>query len=320
MRHVKDRSLLLVLVAACCLLAAGATTARAEELVGDRTYSAGSRLEFSRFGVSFTLPQGWAGRSAQKGSQLSILLGSDTVEGMGVIGFQSGQTAEQIAASLDKTQNLGSGVVLRPAATPVVQGSRVAARYLDETHVGRILVLVGPAQNSVVYVFAGPQKHEALYVQLLVALGTSTSFGAGPAEAARPAAPDVARGPADGGLDQAWTTQLAGKMLHYFSSYNSGAGGGGMASHRVLHLCSNGRFSFGGESSVTMNVPGATGSSAGRSGMQGQWRVEPASESNTVLVLAADDGREIRWNMRFDGSKTFINGQRWLQAPSDRCR
>ena len=93
-----------------------------------------------------------------------------------------------------------------------------------------------------------------------------------------------------------------------------------MASHRVLHLCSDGRFSFGGESSMTMNVPGAGASSGGRSGSRGQWRIESPTQTTAVLVLVGDGGSPQRWQVRYDGSKTFLNGQRWSRVASDACR
>ena len=41
---------------------------------------------------------------------------------------------------------------------------------------------------------------------------------------------------------------------------------------------------------------------------------------NTVLGEFALGGRQLRWNVRYDGSKTFLNGQRWLREQSKACR
>jgi hypothetical protein len=69
-----------------------------------------------------------------------------------------------------------------------------------------------------------------------------------------------------------------------------------------------------------MNVPGATGSSGGRDGFQGRWTLESPTQTTAVLVLAPDGARELRWPIRYDGQKTFLNGQRWLREPSKACR
>src|SRR5262249_43199105 len=152
------------------------------------------------------------------------------------------------------------------------------------------------------------------YRQLVAALAKSVTFGSLPAAA--PAPP-----PAVGDAGAAgWAQLLSGQGLHYFSSYNSGGTSGGVASHRVLHLCADGRFAYSGDSMATLNVPGATASSGGRGGFRGQWSIDAATPGSAVLVLQGDDGRQLRWPVRYDGQKTFLNGQRWLRAKSDACR
>ena len=296
------------------VLLAGVTSSPAEELVSNRTYVAGTRVESSPLGVSFVVPAGWAAKFARDARSQVLVMGSNTIEGVGLAILQPGRTAEQIAASLDEPQDLGAGVVLRPTGRPAAQGAIVTARYQNESFVGRAAAVAGPADNGVVFFFTGPGRHEGTYVRLLEALARSTSFASpGGAATAKPGAP------AGGELAAAWSNLLTGQMLHYFSSYSSGGGGGGMSSHRVLHLCSNGRFTYTGDSSLTMNVPGASASGGGRGGFHGQWRIESPTPDSAVLVLIGDDRRELRWPVQYDGSKTFLNGRRWLRAQSDAC-
>lgn len=308
------RIVLLCAVVAAVLSGGGAPPA-ADELIPNRTYAAGTAVEARTMGVAFVLPQGWVGKFAQDKSHQVVVMGSNTLEGVGLAILQAGQSATQVAATLGEPQDLGDGVVLRPTAPPDTQGSRINARFQNPVYVGRALAVLGPTGNSVIFFFAGPLKNEAAYGQILEGLARTTRFAAAvPAPAAQP------RAPATGDLDQQWSRLLAGQMLHYFSRYDSGAGGGGMASHRVLHLCSDGRFSFSGDSSMTMNVPGASASGGGRSGNRGQWRIESPTQTTAVLVLTADGGSPMQWQLRYDGDKTFLNGQRWLRAASDACR
>jgi hypothetical protein len=288
--------------------------ASADVLVPNRTYAAGTALEAPTLGVAFVMPEGWAGKFAQDAKSQVVVMGSNTIEGVGLAIPQLGQSPAQVVAALRQSQDLGAGVVLLPTGQPDVQGSRVTARFQNNVYVGRALAVLGPAGQSVIFFFSGPLKNEAAYGQVLEALARSTGFA--------PPVPATAQAeaPAAAGLDQQWSKLLAGQMLHYFSTYNSGAGGGGMQSHRVLHLCSDGRFSFAGDSSMTMNVPGAGASSGGRSGSRGQWRIESPTQTTAVLVLAADGGQTTRWQLRYDGQKTFLNNQRWLRAASDACR
>ena len=305
------------LIAACALVAGLTMLARtswAEPLEANHTYAGGTRVEAPSVGVSLVVPEGWVGRFGQNARAQVLFLGSNTIEGVGIVLFQSGTTAAQVVATLNEPQDLGGGVILRPTAPAKTQDSRIDASYRNQTYIGRALALLGPTRNAVVLFFAGPPKHDGTYAQLLETLSTSTTFVPAAAVAAQPPSPTAT------GVPPPWAGVLTDQALNYFSSYNSGGGGGGMAAHRVLHLCANGQFTLSGDSMVTMNVPGASGSSGGRSGFHGRWTVESATDRSAVLVLAGDDGRELRWPLRWDGSKTFLNGQRWLRERSRLCR
>ena len=320
----------------------------AVELEESQTYAGVTRVESSGVGVSFLIPEGWSGRF-ERGS---LLLRSNTIEGVVLAILQADVTADQVMASLNKAQDLGSGVVLRLTAPPVAQGTLIASRYEDQRYVGRALALLGPARNAVIFFVAGPSRNESAYVSVLGALGRSTTFpesapataqppASGPAPndvqaataqapAPAPSADDVPSAPAatqapppvpaPSDLDPMWASLLTGQALNYFSTYNSGGGGGGMASRRILHLCPSGRFAYGGEGLTTMTVPGATASSGGRNGFQGRWSLESPTQTTATLVLTVDDGRELRWRVRYVDKKTFVNGQRWFREPSSVCR
>jgi hypothetical protein len=303
-------------------LALSVVAAAAEELQPNQTYG-GTRVEASSHRVSFVVPQGWTGRFGREAKYQALLLSSSTIEGVGIAILQTGPTAAQVAAGLNEPQDLGAGVVLRPAGAPTIRGTRMGIRYENETHVGFALALIGPTQNSVIFFLAGPPPNEKIYLSLLGELGNSTNF-LPPARATIPPTPAPApaqpQPPVSGGMGQEWSSLLSGQALNYFSSYRSGGGGGGMASHRVLHLCPNGSFLYSGDSSVTMNVPGASGSSAGRGGFAGRWRLESTTPTTAVLVLVVEGGQELRWQKKYDDNKTFVNGQRWLREPSKACR
>ncbi len=295
-------------------LAVWAGHASAQEAQPTQSYAGGTRVEFSTAGASFVIPPEWIGRLARDTPHHVVVLGSSTMEGLGIVIVQTGVTAAQVIATLNEPQDLGDGVVLRPSGEAAVRGSWIAHRYQNQVYVGRSLAALGPAHNSVIFFFAGPAKNERSYISLLEVLGASTSFSP-PASAGTPAITS-----APPGVAEAWSSRLSGQALNYFSRYNSGGGGGGMASHRVLHLCPNGRFLYSGESLVTMNVPGASGSSGGRSGTRGRWSLESLTQNTAVLLLTVDGGGELRWPVRYDGEKTFLNGQRWLRERSNACR
>lgn len=209
-------------------LASWFVPAAAEELQPNQTYAGGTRVDSSSVGVSFVIPQGWVGRFGQDAKHHVLVLGLNTIEGVGIVDVQSGTTAAQITASLNEPQDLGAGVVLRPTGPPATRGSRMATRYQSEAYVGLALALLGPARNSVIFFFAGPPKNERAYLSLLEGLGTSTNF-LQPAPATAQTQP-----PASEGLSQEWSNILNGQALNYFSSYNSGVGA---AAWRAIASC-----------------------------------------------------------------------------------
>ncbi len=305
MKHFK-----LVLLAASMLC--GIAVAQVE-LKPNQRYQGGTQVKSSTLGIGFTLPRGWLGLYQEEGGQAVLVLGSDSVEGVGLVIFMKNQTPAQVAAVLDEAQDLGGNVVLQLVGSVRTQGSRVSARYLNSLYVGRALALLG-SSNHVIYFYAGPQKNEALYAQLLEGLASSTRFQAPVAARPQPAPP------APAGAERQWTQFLAGRMLKYFSSYNSGGGGGGISEERTLHLCSDGSFAYLDESLTTLNVPGASASSGGSGRALGRWRIESATQNSAVLLLNVDGGGVERLRVEYDGEKTFLNGQRWFRVQSDVCR
>lgn len=283
------------------------------ELKPNQQYQGGTQVKSSTLGIGFALPKGWLGAYKEEGEQAVLVLGSNSVEGVGLVIFMRNQTPAQVVAGLNEAQDLGDKVVLQLVGSVRTQGSRVTARYLNNLYVGRALALLG-SRNHVIYFYAGPQKNEALYGQLLEGLASSTRFQAPVAARPQPAPP------APAGVARQWTQFLAGNMLKYFSSYNSGGGSGGISEQRTLHLCSDGSFAYLDESLTTINVPGASASSGGNGRALGRWRIESATQNSAVLLLNVDGGGVERLRVEYDGEKTFLNGQRWFRVQSDTCR
>jgi hypothetical protein len=308
-----NRSSLTILTVAA--LALGSSFAQSE-LKPDQQYQGGTRVQASNLGVSFVIPKGWIARYGQQDGTAVVILGSNSIEGVGLAILLGNQTAQQVTTLLNDAQDLGGGVILELAGTIKQQGNRVTARYLNAEYVGRALGLIGSGKNHVVYFFAGPHKHEKTYAGLLEEMANGTKFVAPVAAKPQPAKPQ----PVTTGLARQWTQFLGGMMLRYLSSYNSGGGAGGISTDRTLHFCSDGSFAYLDASLTTINVPGASASSGGNDRQVGRWRVESATQNSAVIVLSIQGGTEERIRIEYDGEKTFVNGQRWFRVESDACR
>ncbi len=116
---------------------------------------------------------------------------------------------------------------------------------------------------------------------------------------------------AAGTLAAEWDQRLRGKKLYQFSAYSSSPGSGGYNSQKTLFLAASGAYEFKRSGSASINVSGASGTSASQSGAQGQWRIYEKS-GNAILELTATNGSSETIVLTSNSGKTLLNGQRWL--------
>jgi hypothetical protein len=110
-------------------------------------------------------------------------------------------------------------------------------------------------------------------------------------------------------LARQWDQRLRGQKLTYLTS-GSGGSSGGIAAKTVILLGADGQFDFYSESLVTMNVPGAGGSSGGRDAGRGRWRITTPG-SNAALELLFSDGRVKQFELTYNNA-VFLNGRRFF--------
>jgi len=115
-----------------------------------------------------------------------------------------------------------------------------------------------------------------------------------------------------------WIQFLAGNKLTRMSSYSSGSSGGYSA--RVdVYLCSDHSFAMRDESSVSVDVGGASGSSGGVGTAQGQWYV--ITNGQVVgLILEPRGGEPLQLRMDHQNGATFADGERVYVTPAEVCR
>ncbi len=117
---------------------------------------------------------------------------------------------------------------------------------------------------------------------------------------------------------QRWIQFLAGNKLTRMSSYSSG-NAGGYSSRTDVYLCSDRSFAMRGENSVSVDVGGASGSSSGADGGQGQWYVITNGQAiGLILEYASGEIQEFR--MEYQNQETYANGERVYLTPAEVCR
>jgi hypothetical protein len=142
----------------------------------------------------------------------------------------------------------------------------------------------------------------------LTAVAASLSRQAGTAP---PPTATTAAGAPNGAVATQWEQRLRGRKLYQFSGYSSTYGSGGMNSQKTLQLGVNGMYEFHRASSVSIDVSGASAGSASRNGAQGHWRIYER-DGKVLLELLPSNGTPETIVLSADGTKTMLNGQRWL--------
>ena len=118
-------------------------------------------------------------------------------------------------------------------------------------------------------------------------------------------------------LGREWAEFLAGKKATQMSSYSSGSAGG-YSSRTDVHLCPNGQFALGGNSSVSVDVGGAYGYSGGDSQGSGTWRVITQGQLVGIEFRYANGGVE-QHRLDYQEGATYVDGERWYITPSEAC-
>jgi len=115
-----------------------------------------------------------------------------------------------------------------------------------------------------------------------------------------------------------WQEKLKGSRLTFMESYSSN-NGGGYNMQEVYSLCQDGNFNYQGNSAVSIDVPGASGSSIGNGGSQGQWKVVTIAGQPT-LRLEFRDGQIKDFTLTNPDNKLHLNGTRYFLTYDPDCR
>ncbi len=118
-------------------------------------------------------------------------------------------------------------------------------------------------------------------------------------------------------LGQEWAQFLAGKKATRMSSYSSGSSGG-YSSRADYHLCPNGQYHYTDESSVSVDVGGAFGSSGGQGSGAGTWRIITQGQA-AGIELRGNDGSAGQFLLEYRDGSTYVQGERWYITPSEAC-
>lgn len=115
-----------------------------------------------------------------------------------------------------------------------------------------------------------------------------------------------------------WSQWLAGNKVTKMDSYSSGSSGG--YSMRIdTHLCSTGEFAMYDQSSMSVDVGGASGYSGSNGAETGRWRI--ITQGQLVgIELRYNSGQSEVYQLTYEDGATYADGERVYVTPSDVCR
>jgi hypothetical protein len=295
MNHLRPLAILLPLTA--LLL-----SAQAPQLVDD-----------PQFGFSFTLPSGY---QAQR-QPFGYLIARQGTPGVVLVLPLAESAMPKLRAATEEGLLAGDEVQLRPTAavrslTPRSLAVEMAGT-VEGTPVRAYAITLGGTQRSAYVVCAAPvAQFSEMHTQLVQSIVQSVKFATTTATSAGKA-PAASNDPATAHWDQ----RLRGRKLHYFNTYNSSSGGtySGYSQRKTIGLCEDGTFSFNGQFSGSIDVPGASASMNNPTNNAGRWNL--VSRGGAVYLQLGNE----TITLTTDGSKTFLNGTRWLVDDREKgCR
>ena len=289
-------------------------------LAQPRATTAPARKTFNHpKGFSFQYPADWRVESTAEFAQLLPpgLTAEDQTENFRLLteavpvdAADPRFTAEldQLAAQIPGFSKVGttqsyktrSGVGVRGtwAGTNVQTRQAIQIRMYATTVNGLAIVLFAAGQTGKL-----DAREIALRdIALSVAAATATSAQSAPSGPQTPA--NIDRSP----IAQQWLQRLRGKKLTKMSSYSSGSSGG-MSSKTEIYLHANSSFQGRSESSVSIYVEGANGSSGGVQKAAGTWRIY-VKDGRAILEMKYENGQTESSLLEDRNGQTFINGKR----------
>jgi hypothetical protein len=258
-------------------------------------------------GVRFSVPPGW---KHQK-QQATYIMGHDTIPGMVIITPHTFNSAQEVIASASEPLYQGQDGQLAVTSQAVTLATNIlAADYgghmLGKQARGRVVAVLSPHGGGLM-IMAGTEAstYGPQYAQLAEGIASSMQFSK----------------PVMSAEAQNWSQRLRGRKLHYLkSNRDSGVTGSHFEStERSIYLCSDGSFQGSSSSQMAFDTAGGSGHSGGKPQTgSGRWEVATLG-GGVSLVLRLTNGETISYRLETDGSKTFLEGQRWFVVENNVC-
>ena len=279
-----------ILLVGTLILETFALSVASKPLVADTTYRGPVNLEVADLGLKFKLPTGWQGVAPSSGEAF-VATNNSTIQ---LFLLPMTMPVSVLEKEFEQGSEVSPGIFLQPVTRPkkMRDGSLFGQFQLDG--------------NPDVQVFAQAKPIKRRNPVMILALCAKQVSSGDCENAVRTFSKSIRS------AKKATQEKPSGQLAKFLSNrklyrfYN----GSGYSEKTTLTLCADGRFyrSFGASSVSQLGTGAASDSNAGR------WKVV-----NNSLNLQERNGNQRFLRIQLEGTKLFLDGERWLKE-SFTCR
>ena len=245
-------------------------------------------------GVSLSLPGGWT--TGQTDDAIRLLPpGASADEGYFATSKEGYDVADEPAFVKQMSQGFTqSGGVIRKGGEreSFPNGTAYHWEILDPktNQLGAFSLYIVPAGTRAHVVLAvGPAEKVRVHKATLAQVAQSIRYQHQPLSTSATNSP--------------WDQKLRGKVIRQFNASQ------GMSSEKKHTLGTDGRYSYWSSSMVSVDVPGASGSSFGKDAQKGRWKIID-NGTRAFLEVVYDSGQTRTFALTKDATNWYMNGEK----------
>jgi hypothetical protein len=268
------------------------------------------KVEYPQLGVSFEIPEGWAGKQGEG----IYMIGHNSIPGVVLlIPHESQLSTEQMITECYRGITLGEGTVFRPADKVTETENYVCGDFKGTYQYSPAgAYIIGMANRygtglTIVAVTGADSYTSETYSNVSHEVRESVEFSE-----TRTAVQSIM---ALSGSLADWKYQLGDTKLTYTDSYYSGGEhGGGYNMKEEIHLCKAGHFLYYDQSTVAAGGADVSGYSGSTVQGHGIWDVIDKGGSY-ILILTFNGGTTREYSLGWGENKElYMNGYRYYRT------
>jgi len=264
--------------------------------------NAQEQISLEDFGLSFTLPAGWTGDI--QGDY--IVLGHTTIPGMMILSDNPTRTIETVVSTAQQGIQEDGFNLTADGAFKTVSSKRAEGfykgtyDYSTKVKAYAIGLIDGKGKGMSILILTETNAFSNDHINAANQLAKSVQFFKPKASA----------------ITQQWQERLVGKKLTH--RYTSG-GVGGSSVTRIITLCSNGTFTFYGNTHANLDGPGGFGYANSNEDSRGNYTIY-SIHNNSYLTLNFENGKESEYTLTRDSEGyPVLEGTKYIALDAEGC-